>query len=416
MTSESLTAQNRPAEPLAGWHYDPFDFQLHEDPYPTYAWMREHAPVYRNDERGFWALSRHADVSAALRNPGLFSNRNGISIEPELWGPDAVKTSFFLAMDPPQHGLHRSLVSPAFTPRQVAPHEQRIRELAQARLEPLRDQRRFDFATDYAAALPNDVVCEMLGVPADDWDQVRADADQLNQREDGSDERGASSTAAALRLASYFTDLVRELRRHPGEDLTSLMIQAEVDGRRHTETELVAFLFLVITAGNESTGKTIGNAWYHGWLHPEVRRAGLHGRAGDWATETLRYDSASQMTSRTLTRPTVLHDTHLPQDAQVLILPASANRDERVFPDPDRYDLDRDTSSLISFGAGPHFCLGGALARLEMRVALEEISALISDYEIDMAGARRVHSPHQRGFATLPCEVSHRKTARRPSQ
>jgi cytochrome P450 len=412
MTIESLKVQNGPPERVADCGYDPFDFRLHENPFPIYAWMREHAPVYRNEERGFWALSRHADVSAALRNPGLFSNRNGISIEPELWGPDAVKTSFFLAMDPPQHGAHRSVVSPAFTPRAVAPLEQRIRELARARLEPLRDQSRFDFATDYAAALPNDVVCEMLGVPSDDWDQVRADADQLNQREDGSDERGPSSTAAALRLAGYFTDLVRDLRRHPGDDLTSMMIQTEVNGVRHTETQLVAFLFLAITAGNESTGKTIGNAWYHGWLHPEVRRAGLNGRSGDWATETLRYDSASQMTSRTLNRPTVLHGTELPEDAKVLILPASANRDERVFPDPDRYDLDRDTSRLISFGAGPHYCLGAGLARLEMRVALEEIAALVSDYEIDMTGTRRVHSPHQRGFATLPCEVSHRRDPR----
>ena len=396
------------AGPEGAIHYDPFDWALHEDPYPTYAWMRAHAPLYRNEERGFWALSRHEDVSAALRNPGLFSNRNGISIEPELWGPHAVKTSFFLAMDPPEHGDHRRQVQTAFTPRHVVGLEQRIRELARARLEPLRDQRRFDFATDYAAALPNDVVCEMLGVPSADWDQVRADADLLNQRDDGSDERGASSTAAALRLAAYFTDLVRDLRRHPGDDLTSLMIQAEVNGAKHTDSELVAFLFLVITAGNESTGKTIGNAWYHGWLQPAIRRAGLNGRAADWATETLRYDSASQMTSRTLTAPTVVHGVELPENALVLILPASANRDERVFPDPDRFDLDRDTSRLISFGAGPHHCLGAALARLEMKVALEEIAALVSDYEIDPAGTRRVHSPHQRGFATLPCEVTFR--------
>jgi hypothetical protein len=388
--------------------YDPFDFGLHEDPYPTYAWMREHAPVYRNDERGFWALSRYADVSAALRNPGLFSSRNGISIEPELWGPHAVQTSFFLAMDPPEHGVHRSVVSTAFTPRRVARLEQRVHELARARLEPLRDLRRFDFAADYAAALPNDVVCEMLGVPAEDWDQLRADADLLNQRDDQSDERGPSSTAAALRLASYFTDHVRDLGRRPGDDLTSLMIEADVGGARHTEMELVAFLFLVVTAGNESTGKTIGNAWYHGWLDPEVRRAGLHGRAADWAAETLRYDSASQMTARTVTRPTVLHGVELPEDARVLVLPASANRDERVFPDPDRLDLDRDTASTFSFGAGPHYCLGAALARITMRIALAEMAALVSDYEVDPAGARRVHSPHQRGFATLPTEVVHR--------
>jgi cytochrome P450 len=388
--------------------YDPFNYRIHEDPYPVYAWMREHAPLYRNERRDFWALSRHADVVAALRNPGLFSNCNGISLETELWGPHAVKTSFFLAMDPPEHGAHRSLVSSAFTPRRVAAMEPRIRALARTRLEPLHYQSRFDFAADYAAALPNDVVCELLGVPEADWDQIRADTDQLNQRTDLSEDRGPSAVAAALRLANYFMALVTDLRRHPGDDLTSTLLQAEVNGVKHTDAQMVAFLFLVISAGNESTGKTIGNAWYHGWLHPEVRRMGLNGRAADWATETLRYDSASQMTARTLTEDTVIHGIRLEAGSRVAILPASGNRDERVFSDPDRYDLDRDTSKLISFGHGPHHCLGAALARLEMRIALEEIAALVSDYEVDVAGARRVHSPHQRGFASLPCTVSRR--------
>jgi cytochrome P450 len=414
MDTDGLTIRDGFEDAVAARCYDPFDYQVHEDPYPVYAWMREHAPLYYNEERDFWALSRHADVVAALKNPARFSNRNGISLESELWGPQAVKTSFFLAMDPPDHGAHRSLVSGAFTPRRVAALEPRIRELARARLEPLRDRQGFDFAADYAAALPNDVVCEMLGVPAADWDQIRADTDQLNQRDNGSEDRGQNSVAAALRLAYYFVSLVGDLRRHPGEDLTSALIQAEVNGVKLTEAQIVAFLFLVISAGNESTGKTIGNAWYHGWLRPDVQRMGLNGRAADWVTETLRYDSASQMTARTLTEDTVIHDIQLTAGARVAILPASGNRDERVFPDPDRYDLDRDTSKLISFGHGPHHCIGAALARLEMRIVLEEIGALVSGYEIDLAHARRVHSPHQRGFASLPCAVTHRPKPRTP--
>jgi cytochrome P450 len=392
--------------------YDPFDYRIHEDPYPVYAWMRDHAPVYRNEERDFWALSRHADVQAALKDPGRFSNRYGISLEPELWGPHAPKTSFFLAMDPPDHGVHRGLVSGVFTPRRIAAMEPRVRELARERLEPLRDQARFDFASDYAAALPNDVLCEMLGVPAEDWDQVRADTDQMNRRADGSDERGPNAVAAALRLANYLAGLVTDLRRHPGDDLTSTMIQAEVDGVKLTDSQIVGFLFVMIGAGNESTGKTIGNAWFHGWRHRDAQRKGLNGRADDWADETLRYDSASQMTARLLTEDTVIHDAPLPAGARVVILPASANRDERAFPDPDRYDLDRDKRRMISYGHGPHHCLGAALAGLEMRVALDEIGAIVSGYEIDIDRARRVHSPHQRGFAALPCEVTHRRTPR----
>ncbi|GAA1510274.1 cytochrome P450 [Sphaerisporangium rubeum] len=407
----STDAMAPPGDQRAVLGYDPFDYRIHEDPYPTYAWMREHAPLYRNEERDFWALSRHADIVAALRNPKLFSNVNGISLEAELWGPHAVQTSFFLAMDPPEHGAYRGPVGAAFGPRKVTALEERIRELARERLAPLRDLDRFDFAADYAAGLPNDVVCEMLGIPAADWDQIRADTDQLNQRDDGSEDRGPNSVAAALRLADYFVEFVRDLRRNPGDDLTSTMLKAEVKGVRHTDTQIVAFLFLVISAGNESTGKTIGNAWYHGWRQPEIQRAGLNGRALEWTNETLRYDSASQMTARMLTADTVIHGVELKKGARVAILPASGNRDRRVFDEPERFDLDRDTSKMISFGHGPHHCLGAALARLEMRIALEEIGALVSEYEIDMTNVRRVHSPHQRGFASLPCAVTHRRRA-----
>jgi cytochrome P450 len=406
----------RGSEDAATPRYDPFDYRIHDNPYPAYAWMRAHAPVYRNEERDFWALSRYHDVKAALRDPVLFSNRNGISLESELWGPHAVKTSFYLAMDPPEHGIHRGLSGAVFAPRRVAAMEPRIRELARARLAPLRDLRRFDFAADYASGLPNDVVCELLGIPDTDWDQIRADTDQLNQRADGSEERGPNSVGAALRLANYFVELVADLRRRPGSDLTSALIQADVDGSKLSDTQVVAFLFLVISAGNESTGKTIGNAWYHGWVHPAIQRAGLNGRAADWSAETLRYDSASQMTARALTKDTVIHDIHLPAGARIAILPASGNRDESVFADPDRFDLDRDTSKMVSFGYGPHHCLGAALARLEMAIALEEIGSLVSSYEIDIAAARRVHSPHQRGFAALPCEVTHRRSTPSPER
>lgn len=388
--------------------YDPFDYEVHEDPYPVYAWMRDNAPVYRNSERDFWALSRHADVLAALRNPTRFSNRNGISLEPSLWGPEAYKTSSFLAMDPPEHGAMRSLVSAGFTPRRVGALEPRIRELSRARLGPLLDRPTFDFATDFAAALPNDVICDMLGIPASDWDQIRFDTDRLNYREDGSSERTQTTLAAALRLAEYFVGHVTRLRGRPGDDLTSALTQARVDGVALTDSQIVAILFLLISAGNESTGKLIGNAWYHGWLHPEIQRAGLDGRAADWAAETLRYDSSSQMTARTLTEDVVIHDVHLSAGARIVLLPASANRDDRVFSEPDRYDLDRDTSQMISFGHGPHFCLGSALAKLEIRVVLQEVGAMVSSYDIDLAEARRVHSPHQRGFSVLPCTATRR--------
>lgn len=385
--------------------YDPFSYRIHEDPYPTYAWMREHAPLYRNDERDFWALSRYDDVLWALRNPSLFSSRNGISLEPDLWGPDAVKTSSFLAMDPPEHGKMRRLVGAVFKPAWVRQMEPRVRELARERLLPLLDKPEFDFAGEYAATLPNDVMCEVMGVPRVDRDQIRADNDLLNHCEDGTDVRSRETIDAGLRLAVYYVGLVQQRRRHPRDDLTSALIEARVDGQPLTDSQLVAFLFLLLSATNESTGKLIGLAWYHGWRMPHVRRAGLDGRAREWGEEALRYDSPSQMMARTLTRDTKIHGTLVPAGARMVLLPASANRDWRVFPDPDRFDLDRDTSKHIGFGHGPHFCLGAALAKLETTIALAEAGALIRDYDLDLDNARRIHSPHQRGFAYLPCSV-----------
>lgn len=388
--------------------YDPFSYRMHEDPYPAYAWMREHAPLYRNDERDFWALSRYDDVLAALRNPTLYSSRNGISLEPDLWGPDSVKTSGFLAMDPPDHGTMRRLVGTVFKTRWVQSMEPRVRELARARLDPLMDRADFDFAMDFAAALPNDVMCEVMGIPAADRDLIRAANDLLNHCEDGGEVRSRQTVDAGLRLAVYYVNLVQERRRHPGDDLTSALIAARVDDQPLTDSQLVAFLFLLVSATNESAGKLIGNAWYYGWRMPDVQRAGLDGRARDWGNETLRYDSPSQMMARTLTADTDIHGTRVSAGARIALLPASANRDPRVFPDPDRFDLDRDTSKHISYGHGPHFCLGAALAQLEITVALAELGRLVSGYEIDLASARRIHSPHQRGFASLPCTVVRR--------
>ncbi|MBG0816354.1 cytochrome P450 [Planomonospora sp. ID82291] len=385
--------------------YDPFSYRIHEDPYPVYAWMRDHAPLYRNAERGFSALSRYEDVLLALRDPALFSSRNGISLEPDLWGPTAVKTSFFLAMDPPDHGTMRRLLGTAFKPRWVAAMEPRVRELTRARLAPVRDGGPFDFA-DFAAAVPNDVMCDVVGIPAADRDRIRADNDLLNHCEDGTDERSGETVAAGLRLAVYYVNLIGERRKRPAGDLTSAMIEARAGGEPLTDSQLVAFLFLLVSAGNDSTGKLIGNAWYHGRRLPDVGRAGLNGRAEAWGAETLRYDSPSQMTARTLTRDIVVHGTRLREGERVALLPASANRDGRVFPDPDTFDLDRDTGKHIAFGHGPHFCLGAALARLEITVVLQEVGAVVSDYDIDLSAARRVHSPHQRGFASLPSEVA----------
>ena len=391
-------------EPLV---YDPYAYEIHEDPYPTYARLRDEAPLYRNDERGFWALSRHADVMAAFRDSERFSNAEGVSIDPAASGPHAHRTMSFLAMDPPQHGRMRGLVSRGFTPRRVAEMEDSIRALTVEHLDACLDRGSFDFVADLAGKLPMDVISEMLGVPKGDRANLRRQSDLLVHREEGVTDVPPAGVAAALELVVYYAEMIADRRAHPRDDLISALCSVELDGDRLTDEEITSFLFLMVVAGNETTTKLLAHAWYWAWRNPDERAKpfGDSGRIGDWIEETLRYDTSSQMLARVTTVDCELHGATIPAGDRVLLLAGSANRDERMFPDPTRYDLDRDTNGIASFGMGRHFCLGASLARLEARVVLEELVARVADYDVDAAAARRVHSVNVRGFETLPTTV-----------
>ncbi|HVC69544.1 MAG TPA: cytochrome P450 [Acidimicrobiales bacterium] len=398
------------ADTVAPLCYSPYDYQIHEDPYPTYARLREEAPLFRNDDLDFWALSRHDDVLAAFRNPSQLSNRFGVSLDPAAYGPDAHRAMSFLAMDPPDHTRMRSLVSKAFTPRRVAELENGIRRLAVKHAETAVARGHFDFVADFAGLLPMDVISEMIGVPRADRAEVRRLADLLMHRVEGLNDVPPEGIEAALAMAGYFDEMVRQRRAHPAEDLTSALLGADVSGDRLDDEEVISFLFLMVVAGNETTTKLLANCWYWGWRFPDQRAKALAdpGRIPDWVEETLRFDTSSQMLLRVTTGDVELHGSVLPDGERVLLLVGSANRDPRIFPQPDHYDLDRDTSKLVSFGSGRHFCLGAALARLEARVGLQELLLRIGDYEIDPGGVERVHSINVRGFARLPTSVSER--------
>ena len=402
----------------AGVRYSPYDYSVHENPYPTYARLRAEAPLYRNDEFDFWALSRHADVLAAFRDPAHLSNRFGVTLDPAAYGPHAHKSMSFLAMDPPRHTRMRSLVSKAFTTRRVAGLEPEIRALAVDYLDAAMAMGTFDMVGDVAGKLPMDVISQMIGVPASDRAEVRRLADLLVHREEGVFDVPREGMEAALVLAGYFADMVAERRASRRDDLTSGLIDAVVDegvdavphGDRLSDDEIISFLFLMVVAGNETTTKLLANAWFWAWRFPDQKAKALGdpGRAPQWVEETLRYDTSSQMLLRVTTGEVELLGTVIGDGERVLLLIGSANRDGAVFEDPDRYDLDRDTSKLISFGGGRHFCLGAPLARLEARVMLEELVARVADYDIDADRARRVHSINVRGFASLPTTVTTR--------
>lgn len=387
--------------------YDPYDYAIHEDPYPTYVALRRDAPLYYNEQHRFWALSRHADVVAGFRDDVRLSSADGVSLDPSATGPHAATVMSFLAMDQPRHGQMRRLVAKVFTPRRVQALAPRVREITDGHLAPVLAARDFDFIEDLAAKVPMDVVSELLGVPVDDREELRRLADVVVHREEGTLDVPPAAAQASLDLAVYYLDLIAARRKAPADDLTSALLEAEIDGERLTDEDVGAFLFLMVVAGNETTTKLLGHCWYWGWRHPDqlAKPFSDRGAVSRWVEETLRYDASSQVLARTATVDVPLHGGVIPAGGRVLLLVGAANRDERVFPDPDRYDLDRDTSESLSFGSGRHFCLGASLARLEARIVLEQLLTKVRRYDVDEAAARRVHSVNVRGFARLPTRV-----------
>lgn len=389
--------------------FDPYDYAVQEDPYRAYAWLRENAPLYQHEQHGFWALSRHADVAAALRDEATYSSSMGVTLDPAAWGPHARYTMSFLAMDPPDQTRLRSLVSRGFTPRRVKDLESQIRVLAAEYLDEVLQRGSVDFIDDFAGRLPMDVISQFVGVPVSDRAELRRLADLVVHREDGSRDVPQEGIDAAIALFGYYADLLAERRRAPADDLTSALAlaHADVDGDRLSDQEIIGFLFLMIVAGNETTTKLLGNCVFWGNRHPDQLSSVLQDptRVTPWVEETLRYDTSTQLLARYLHADVALHGRVAPAGSQLVLLLGSANRDPDVFPDPDRYDLDRDTSPLLSFGAGRHYCLGANLARLEARVALEELVKRVRAIEVDEAGAQRVHSVNVRGFAHLPVTV-----------
>ena len=393
---------------------DPYDYGFQEDPYPVYAWLREHEPLHHNPDLDLWALTRHADIAKALRTEGTYSNSHGVAIEKSAWGPDAHKVMSFLGMDPPRQQRLRSLVSRGFTPRRVHDLLPRIQQLTDRYLGECLVRGSFDWIADFAGKLPMDVISEMMGVPEEDRAEVRRQADLVVHRDDGVYDVPPAGAEASLWLVGYYLDMVAQRRRRPTDDLTSALIEAEIDGERLSDDDVIAFLFLMVVAGNEPTTKLLGHAAFHLTRHPGQHDL-VFGGAGNtdlvapWVEETLRFDTSSQLLARYLLRDVELHGRVAPRGSKLLLCLGSANRDESVFSRPTEYDITRDQDELakiLSFGGGRHFCLGANLARLEARVALTALVERARSIEVDHDACRRVHSVNVRGFAVAPMTVT----------
>ena len=387
---------------------DPYSYEFHEDPYPYYKRLRDEAPLYRNDEMNFWALTRHADVHRGFRNSTELSNKLGVSLDPISRTPEAYRTMSFLAMDDPAHLRLRTLVSKGFTPRRIRELEARVLELTREHLDTALQNESFDYITEFAGLLPMDVISELVGVPHEDRQRLRALADQVMHRDDGVTDVPEAALVAAMDLLVYYADMVKQRRKQPTDDLTSALLEAEIDGDRLGDDEIMAFLFLMVVAGNETTTTLLGNAIYWAGANPDQLATVLadHSRVPLWVEETLRYDTSSQILARVVVDDIEFHGTTLRDGDTLLLMPGSAHRDERVFDDPDEFRIGRDIGSkLLSFGSGAHFCLGAHLARMEARVALNELLLNINGFEVDDTNAVRVHSSSVRGFAHLPITV-----------
>jgi cytochrome P450 len=314
-------------------------------------------------------------------------------------------------MDEPRHGRMRGLVSRGFTPRRVMDLEPRIRELSREYIESMLATENPCFISDFAGRLPMDVISELVGVPKADRQELRRLADLLVHREEGVHDVPPEGFAAAIDLVVYYSDMLEQRRQNPTDDLTSALMAAEIDGDRLTDDEIIGFLFLMVVAGNETTTKLLGNAWYWAWTNPAQRDKvwADPSLVSDWVEETLRFDTSSQMLARVTTTDYEVGGTTIPKGDRVLLLVGSANRDESVFAEASKYRIGRpDTTNSLSFGFGRHFCLGASLARLEAKVALEELVKAVATYEIDPSGIGRVHSVNVRGFAGLPTTLTPR--------
>lgn len=383
--------------------FDPYAHEVHDDPYPYYARMREQAPVYFNEQHGYWLLTKWDDCQAAFRDFRTFSSSAGPALEANQ---DAnAGYPMFINMDPPQHTRIRKLIQALMLPQRIAELEPYIRQKAVDLLTPHLQKGHMDLTQDFAALLPMDVISAMIHVPVADQNTVRQWADDLIYREDGQFGLNERNITAYLNMGSYFDKLATELadKLVGQDDIFSAVLQAERDGKLSHE-EVVGFGILLAIAGNETTTKLIGNMCYRLWQHPEQRQLLVDDPAliANGVEETLRFDGSTQMIGRQVMQDVEIRGKTLKTGDRVGLCIISASRDEDRYENADSFDVTRGARDHMAFGMGIHSCVGSALARLEVRVCMEEILRLIPDYDIDEAGLERTHNPNVRGFTHVP--------------
>jgi cytochrome P450 len=389
-------------------YYDPFDFAIDDDPYPVWQRMRAEAPLYFNDKYNFYALSRYEDVAQALPDWQTYRSGHGTTADILFSGVE-IPPGILLFEDPPLHDLHRRLLSRVFTPRRMLAVEDLVRDLCCRALDPLRDSDGFDFVVDLGVVMPMRTIGFLLGIPEEGQQLIR----DRNDKSITVDPEGGAFSADRIEDAiGLFAEYIEWRATHPSDDLMTDLLNAQVeepDGslRPLERTEVLAYTAMIAGAGNETTARLIG---FMGQLlgeHPDQRRelAANPSLIPSAVEETLRYEPPSPVQARYVARDTEHYGHTVTEGSYMLLINASANRDEAHFDQPDRYDIHRKGGHL-SFGQGLHFCLGSALARLEARVAFEEVFKRWTDWEVDYTNASRARTSSVRGWARMPVTVA----------
>jgi len=384
--------------------FDPYNREQQIEPYPLYRYLREHEPLQRNEERGFWVLSRHADVLAVFLDPATYSSAKGSFPDDD---PARVGNTLGTT-DPPRHDRLRKLASSAFTPRRIASMEPVIRTLAQDLLQPARDGVPLEVPSEFAVPLTSAVISTILGVPMSDVPMMQSWSHQ-SFRLDSTGQDGTVEQQEALRnLLDYLAESAALRRRDPDkyDDLLADVVRAEVDGDRLTDSEVSWLAQTLFIAGHETTSSSIGNGIAVLAANPDARLklARTPGLIPDAFEEMLRLDSPAQGFRRTLTQSAVLYGRRLEPGESLVILPGSANRDERVFADPDHFDIERRPRQHLAFGQGVHYCIGAPLSRLENRVVFEVLLDAFPEWSVNWGQSERSFAGRfmLRGYARLP--------------
>ena len=389
-------------------YYDPYDADIDADPYPVYTRLRDEAPLYYNERYDFYAVSRYADCEQGLVDAQRYvSGRGGILelIKANIEMPPGT----LIFEDPPAHTVHRRLLSRVFTPRRVAALEPQIRALCARSLDPLVGAKEFDLVADFGAQMPMRVIGMLFGVPEADQEGIRKGAD-ANPRTEAGDPMQVSQNVTFG--SEMFADYIDWRIEHPSDDLMTELLQAEFEDeagvvRRLTRDEALLYTTVVAGAGNETTTRLIGWAGKVLAEHPDQRRELVEDRSviPNAIEELLRYEAPAPHIGRYVPNDVELYDQTVPPGSALLFVVAAANRDERRYEDPDRFDIHRDIGQHLAFGYGIHFCLGAALARLEGRIALDEMLRRFPEWDVDLDRASLAPTSTVRGWETLPVIV-----------